>query len=38
MLWRIPVRADTAVNFDSVNDSINAIAFACEDTISYTVS
>jgi hypothetical protein len=38
MLWRIPVRADTAANFDSANDSIDAIAFVLEDTIGRSLS
>jgi len=32
------VRADTAAHFASANDSINADAVACEDTIGYCVS
>ena len=35
---RITVRADTAAYFASANDSINADAVACEDTIGYCVS
>jgi hypothetical protein len=38
MLWRIPARANTAANFDSANDSVDAISHLLEATIDYALS
>jgi hypothetical protein len=38
MLWRIPARANTSVNFPSAHDSIDAITLALEDTDDYALS
>jgi len=38
MLFRIPVRANTSVNFASAHDSFDAITLALEDTVIYALS
>jgi hypothetical protein len=38
MFCRTPVRADTTANFDSANDSIDAVASAGEVTIRHSLT